>query len=259
MGKAPFKIFKADEGVVDSGLSFLLYGLTGSGKSYSLSTLRGETLIYKHPSEPQTGTHYKGKNNIKTLLLDREEVGGNDGVVTCYNSFKAATSSSQLEFFKSKGVKNIVFDSLTVLSGDFERYLTFLNGGDMEFAQWRILKNELFDLVGRVNNMGLNIIFICWVDMERENISGISKAYPVTKGSFGKELAHFVSETKYCFARKDPETKEDQWYWQHYADDRAIARTMKRDMPKLTEQNFDIYEFNKPKQETEPTIKNNEN
>lgn len=258
MSNAPFTLFKGNEGVEESGESFLLFGLSGSGKSLSISTLRENTLVIKHPGEPQTGNHYKGMDHIVTCLLEAEPAEPGSDVVTAYRAFKTVTSSAQLQVWKKKGVKNIVFDSLTVLSSDYERYFTYLNGGQMEFEQWRLLKNEMVDLITRVNNIGLNIIFICWADMERETISGISKAYPMTRGSFGKEIAHYVSETKYCFAQKDPETKEERWYWQHYADDRAISRTMVKGMPKLTEQNFDIYDFNKPKQETEQTTQSNE-
>lgn len=212
-------------------MSFLLYGKSGTGKSFALKSIDRPILYIRHPFEP-SHSHFKGRTNVVTVELDGDANG------SCWDDFQQALKI--IPNFKEKNENGVVvIDSMTALSRDLETYIKSKNKGRIELKDWGFMYDELFRVVRICKTSRLHCVVILWADVMREKISGVSMVQPKTRGGLGEELPHYFSETIYAFTSKDK--NELKYLWQHRSNDTAIARTMVEDMPEFTDQNFNIY------------------
>lgn len=178
-------------------LNILIYAPSSYGKTKSLGTLPGKTLIVSLES---------GLLSLKDKDIDVVEIEGKNGVE------KLTNLRNLLGEIKESDYDNVCFDSLTEIAECFVDYAKHqFPDARQALPMWGSYKESFKNFIKYVRDMDKNIVYTCLDKTIRDEI-GVKFSVPKVSGSLAEELPAFFDFVFTILIVKNEEEEEKRCF-----------------------------------------------
>lgn len=232
--------YETDANATMSKINVLIYGGTGSGKTYSLRTFR--TPIWIDSFDPGGSISLKdfiadGRAIVNTQF-EKEDADKPTAWEAWEKTFLSHEKSGVFNHIGTYAIDSATTWASAALNAVLKK--VGRTGGVPQQNDWYPQMTLMEKSLKRIMSLPCDVVFICHDDTQKDEILGSIMRAPLLTGKLKKRVPLLFSEIYYALARRS--SKGTEYVWQMQKDSQNEARSRLMALPSAKGSKFETYE-----------------